>query len=373
MTLLRAEWIDAIGREHVLEVARALGLQVQAPRGASGGSCSCPACGAERRHPSRRDPRLAIGVRAEGRGWRCYQCDASGDQLHLVALALEQRRWDELDGDRKARVRAWVIEWLRIGESPSSTPARPRLELPPPDAAPEYPPREEVAALWGARKSVLDDRRIAEWLHAGRGLPVKAIAACDLVGALPYGTECPAWAAKPQTETRPAVPWSKTAYRAIFPLFDATGAMRGLLARYVGTPSLPSVPKSRAAAGYSRRGLVLADGRGRELLEGRLARGDAAHRPLRVVIAEGEMDVLAFAVGGAARASVDAAGELVAVLGVVSGSWTPELAARIPDGSTVLIATHADRDGERYATAITKTLVDRMQSGAIRAERWRAR
>ncbi len=361
----RAEWIDAIGREHVLEVAHALGLEVQKPRGASGGSCACPACGAARRHPSRQDRRLAIGVRREGGGWRCYECDASGDQLHLVAIALEGRRFDECSVEQKTRVRTWVMEWLRIGTSPSSTPARPRLEIPAGDAPPEYPPEDAVLTFWEKCVSPAADERVARWLEHDRRLPLQRIAGQELVGALPYNAPCPPWAAKPETDTRPAVPWSQTAYRALFRLFDDRGRARNLLARYVGTPTHERTPKSRAACGYQRRGLVLADARGREMLEGSLLVTEA----LRVVIAEGEMDMLAFAAGRARSGA--SSGELVAVLGIVSGSWTPELAARIPDGATVLIATHLDKDGEKYAARITETLLERMQAGAVRAERWR--
>jgi hypothetical protein len=360
----RADWIDAINREHVLAVAHALGLEVQKARGAAGGSFACPACAATRRHPSRSDPRLAVGVRAEGRGWRCFQCDATGDQLHLVAIVLIGRRWTELDAEQKSRVRAWVQEWTRTGQGEAP---RPRLAVEV-DAPPSYPPADEVFAFWQALSSIEQDRRIAEWLERKRGLNVAAVAASGICRALPHSLACPGWAAKPAIEgVRDAIPWSRTAYRAIFPMFDAQGAMRNLLARYAGTPQSERAPKSRAAAGYQRRGLVLASRDGCRLLRGRLA-GER----LRVVIAEGEMDVLAFATGSD-RGGLEPDRGGLAILGIVSGSWTAELAARIPDGARVLIATHNDRDGEKYSRAITETLIERMRAGAIRAERWSAR
>jgi hypothetical protein len=356
----RPEWIDAISREHVLEVAAALSIEVQRPRGASGGSFACPACNAQRRHPKTGDRRLACGVRAGGGGWRCFECDAHGDQLHLVAIALEGRRYGELRDDQKSRVRAWVQDWTRTGTAAS--PARPRLALVTGDPTPAYPPPDEVLALWNACGSVRADDRIARWLSVDRGLDVAAIATAELCVSLPWGTRCPRWAGKPQhdehgNELDPK-PWSETAYRCLFPLFDHEGRMRNLLARFVGKVPHERVPKSRAAYRFARTGLVLADRGGRDLLAGELEPG------ARVVIAEGEMDLLAFAI-----APRDA-GERVAVLGIVSGSWTTAIAARVPDGATVVIATHLDRDGEKYAAAIVESLAPRLRSGALHAERW---
>lgn len=368
---VRAEWIDAIGREHVLEVAKALGLKTAAARGAAGGAFSCPACGAERRHPSRRDRRLAVGVRSEGRGWRCYQCDAHGDQLHLVAFALEGSRFDRLGPERKMRVRTWISEWLRLGQPPSSTPTPKRMELRPVDAPPSYPPRAEVETLWARALRVNRDARASEWL-ATRGLSALRLAQLDLCRVLPFGLPCPPWAGRPALEAtedqpaRDAQPWSRSAYRCLFPLFDAQGEMRSVLARFVGTPKEKrpqkfTALKSRAPHGFERRGLVLADVRGVSLL-----RGEPIEAPLRVVITEGEMDLCSWSGVGAALE-----GESRATLGVVAGSWTAAHAARVPDGATVVVATHLDEGGERYAQQIVETFEQRIETGAIRVVRWK--
>lgn len=355
----RAEWLDALGREHVLVVAAAVGLEVQKPRGASGGSCSCPACGAQHRHPSRQDRRLAIGVRSDGLGWRCYQCDATGDQLHLAALALEKGKWGELASDQKARVRAWAVDWLRLA-SVTSASSLTESGLRPGASEPTFPPSDEVADLWGRCVPVIDDERVRAWLVRDRSIDAGRVAAGELARVLPWGAECPLWATKKLEERR--VPWSETAYRAIFRLFDHAGHLRSVLARYCGAPKHPGTPKSRAPQGFARRGLVLANELGRSLLSGVRLEGR-----LRVVIAEGEMDHLVFATKDRRDAE-----ERLCVLGMVSGSWTPEIAARIPDGATVLIATHQDKDGEKYAAEIASSLAVRLRSGALRAERWRA-
>ena len=79
-------WIDAMRGASIRSVAHELGLLVAPARGASGGSIyGCPACGGERRHASRRDRRGAIGIRKDDRGWRCHECDSSGDAIDLVA------------------------------------------------------------------------------------------------------------------------------------------------------------------------------------------------------------------------------------------------------------------------------------------------
>jgi len=52
---------------------------------------------------------------------------------------------------------------------------------------------------------------------------------------------------------------------------------------------------------------------------------------------------------------------LPAVLGVVAGSWTAELAARIPNGARVLIMAPFDRKGDECAAAIAATLVKKCQ------------
>ena len=48
-----------------------------------------------------------------------------------------------------------------------------------------------------------------------------------------------------------------------------------------------------------------------------------------------------------------------AVLGVVASSWSADIAARIPDGACVIIRTHADPAGQRYAREIGLTLARR--------------
>ena len=62
----------------VTALAARLGLRVQGR-----GIAPCPACSADQRGD--RDRRPPVLARSDGRGWRCYRCDASGDAVGLVA------------------------------------------------------------------------------------------------------------------------------------------------------------------------------------------------------------------------------------------------------------------------------------------------
>ena len=81
--------------------------------------------------------------------------------------------------------------------------------------------------------------------------------------------------------------------------------------------------------------------------------GDSA--PLRVVVAEGEPDYLTWALRVHDTPSVHPP----AVFGIESGAWTDDIAARIPDGATVIVWTHHDEAGEKYAARVAATLARR--------------
>ena len=68
-----------------------------------------------------------------------------------------------------------------------------------------------------------------------------------------------------------------------------------------------------------------------------------------IVIAEGGPDFITWAVE-----SSDADEDAPAVFGIGSGAWTPEHAARVPDGYIVTIATHDDEAGDRKRVAVAK-------------------
>jgi hypothetical protein len=121
------------------------------------------------------------------------------------------------------------------------------------------------------------------------------------------------------------------------PLHDASGgAMRSLHARSLAAIRPGVRGKAVSSKGYEVLGLVMANAAARVLLRGQ--------RHVRLRIVQGVPDFLT------------AAALAQPVLGIVAGSWTAELAARVPEGTPVEIATHADAAGERYAAAIRGSL-----------------
>ena len=155
----------------------------------------------------------------------------------------------------------------------------------------------------------------------------------------------------------------------VVPLYDARGVMRSALARTV-TPSdqlAEGARKSLAPSGYERRGLVITCPFAANILaKGRPPWWTASDPPLRVVVTEGEVDAWSWA----SRYS-DADAYAPAVLGIVQGSWTPEVAARIPDESVLVIATDDDEAGEVYASQIVESVGARMRAGKLKVERWK--
>jgi len=354
MARATAEWLD--------------GLRVS-ERG-TGWVSPCPACGRERRNattPS--EKRGAVGITRDGHGWTCFPCEASGDALDLVAHKLGGKRFRELGDSYKAEVRAWCVDFLGLdtsapraiaaGQARTAAKVARVAELEPERRAePVYPPAEELAALWAACVPVTADAEASAYL-TGRGLDPVRVADLDAARTLPLEAPgLPTWASS----------WASRRMRLVVPLVDAHGAMRSVLARTViPSAELPAdALKSAAPKGYGRAGLVLACPFARRVLEhGAKPSWWADDAPVfRVVVAEGEIDFLTCAAD---------ASHAPAVLGVTAGSWTAELAARIPDGALVVVATDDDKGGEAYARRIVDTLAPRMRAGRVSVERWRPR
>lgn len=378
MTRAGAAWIEGMQGRAVLEVAKALGVPTQPRRGSSGGELVCPSCRAERRHTKAGDRRLSAGVRNDGRGWRCFQCDASGDALDLVAYSMGDERLRDLPDHRRSDVRAWCESFLGL---PSSTPGasvpRPKIiaapkREPEPPTPPRYPPEAEVSALWAGCVPVTEDAEVSAYLN-GRGIDPVAVADLDVARAL-VATDAalPSWAVFGRRS------WLGAGGRLIVPLVDELGAVRSVLARRLGDAQ----PKSLATKGYERRGLIMACPVARQILErGALPSWWAEDAPpLRVIVAEGEADFMLNAAGPEVGVRWgDADPYAPAHLGMFDGGWTRELAARLPDGCRVVIATDTDPpkddgrpgQGDQYAAKIVGTLAERVRGGRIEVKRWR--
>ncbi len=189
------------------------------------------------------------------------------------------------------------------------------------------------------------------WLHE-RGLTPEALLDADVpYWVLPYDAKVPSWA---QFHGRT---WTETGHRFVVPLWDSCGVMRNLHARSVRL-NTPNEEKAASPAGVSIRGLVMTNKYARRLFAGEVSEYVAQLRPWGVIIVEGVPDWL--------RCQVDHADTRApAIVGVIKGSWTQAHADAIPDGARVLIATHADHEGDKYAAGIKRTLAARVAAGRL--------
>jgi len=312
------------GAAELLELAKNEGLH---HRGSGRNRCECPGC-------RNGDPRGASIGEQNGVGlWCCFRDakhrgTAIDFLMHSRGLCLAEAR-DELS--RSAG--RWVAQ-----PRPLRTPA------------PAYPPAADVFALWNRCLPLRDDPEIAAaWSE--RGIDVAEVESRDLARVLPRGAAVPPWA------WGLGAPWSAGPYRLIVPLFDQAGRLVSLHARVAQGPK---GKKALSPRGCALSGSIMADALGRRLLAGHQDAVEAVKRG-GVLIAEGVPDFLTWSTHWG-----DAAEGAPAVLSVIAGSWTPEIAARIPDGERVGVATHEDQAGEKYAHQIASTLAARCKVVRIR-------
>jgi hypothetical protein len=346
------------GQEHARTLRRALndpkavcerlGLLQGAKRQRGGVLVRCPAHGD-------RDPSCSISIGADGTlRVRCFGCDLRGDVLNLVAAV---HRLDVRHDFPRVLIAAaelaheWhIVEAIEGRQVEAERRHRaPPAPQPRPASAPlperDYPPAAELGALWDAAVAVTDDEQVAAWLE-GRALNPEHIAALDVARALPLGATLPRWA-RYSGRT-----WLELGHRLLMPMFDASGTMRTVRARRVCEGDSP---KALPPSGHRMAELVMACGIGREVLElGAKPSWWPEAEPLRLVVAEGEPDTLSWATREPLEAD-----PTFAVLGLESGSWCEAVAARIPDGSKVIVRTHHDGAGDKYAKAVAASLAGR--------------
>ena len=268
----------------------------------------------------------------------CFGCGFTGDALTLIAAAHGL--------DPRADFPAVLGEAARIAGVTLETAPRASTSRPAPSAAPEYPAASEVAALWAAAGPVEADHQAAAYL-TGRALDPGTVDLYDLARVLPADAAAPSWA-RCNGKAWPA------SHRLLLPVVDYLGTVRSLRAWRIDRTSDDGAPKRTAPAGKALAGLVLACPVACTMLAGLPPAWHSPASPLRVVIAEGEPDFLTWAT----RVS-DADETPPAVLGVIAGAWTDAIADRIPDGARVLIRTHQDQAGDRYAAEIKASLAGR--------------
>lgn len=280
-------------------------------------------------------PSCSVRVAKDGTiAVKCFGCDRGSDALGLVAAArgLSMRG----PGFRDVLVEAarlaglWQTVAALEGGEPLPPPAlpAPRAEQAP-EATRGYP--EDAERVWGILERITDVGICAEYL-TGRGINPELVEANDLARAIPDAGPLPAWA------RYRGASWRETGHRIIVPMWDSAGVLQSVRAWRV-TES--DGPKRLPPGGHRASGLVLADSVAQAWLAGQL-------EPKVVVIAEGEPD-------GLVNMCLNCDAQ-TAVISVISGSWGPDFAARVPIGAKVIIRTHLDDAGNRYATEIESSL-----------------
>jgi len=209
-----------------------------------------------------------------------------------------------------------------------------------------------AARVWETALLLGDGPALAGIVWAERrGFDPPELLRRDLVRVLSPRSACP------RALRVGGVSWLEAGYRLLLPIFDAQGELAGVRGRQIDGPEAAMSPlgegplpgaKEIMPAGHRAQGLCFADEAGREMLRGQ---GEA---PREVWIVEGGPDFLT-------AASVLGEGPGHAVLGIFAGSWTAELAAKIPVGVRVVVATDPDGPGETYARRIAATLAGRCE------------
>lgn len=264
--------------------------------------------------------------------WFCHGCGVGGDAFEFMmklqsisfrdaVKALADRVGIQVEGD--------AVE-------PPPVKARARVKR-------EHLPREVIDAIARQCIPVTDDADVCSYLE-GRKIDPYIVAHFKMAFALRRDADHE---------------WARYDRRLVCPMYDCEGVRRSVIGRLVREPRSKREPKAMMLAGATSSGLLMACPFGLRLLRGEPLPPPAVDRPL-IVIAEGEPDAMTF------RSHTDA----TAVFGVRPGAWTPELAARLPDGAKVLVATHHDEPGERYAAKIVRTLEERATEGKVEVLRW---
>jgi len=312
----------AYGRAEIRALAEAEGL---VHRGSGHNRTECPGC-------RNGDPRgVSIGDQNGVGVWNCHRDERHrGSAIDYIALARG------IDIPAAAR----ILEERAGVNAGHAYPPPPRPPMSP--KPPRRPPSAEVADVWErVAKPILDVADVASaWRE--RGLDPAAIEDRNLARALPQRVALPPWA------FGGGLTWSAGTHRLVLPLFDSAGRMASLHARAAIAPA--GAPKGLSPGGFEVGGLLFADALAQLML--RYA-GNDVHDSW-VLIAEGAPDFLT-----AATQRSDADESAPAVLGVIAGSWTREVAARVPNDSRVLVAVHSDAAGEKYAAGITDSLAGR--------------
>jgi hypothetical protein len=282
-------------------------------------------------HGGRNDTSFSVNI--ETLVFRCHSCGRGGDPL---TFAWQMQTGSDSQPRGRDAYDLMVELASRVGMAPPGRSTRESVweRNPPParrpDPEPEYPPTADVWRLWriGERPSVGAADVLEAW-------GVDAAAVDDEIRVLPPGLEwTPSWA-----RIR-GVLWGISGYEILFPLRDATMRARSYVARSLDPSRLQGLPKSTCPAGYSPKGLVMANKAARDAIRTGECPRDT------IVVREGDRDWLFEAQHG------------LPVIGTRAGAWSDVLTRVLPRNITLVIATDPDATGEKYREVIEKSIVD---------------
>lgn len=313
-------------------VARALGLKLDHDAG-SYALVLCPVHG-------EKNASCSVYRKGEKLKAKCWGCGWTGDLFGLIAavegLDCETQFREVLARGCELAGMSAEADELRGGKRAPERRERP--VAPPTEPERDYPPASEVRDLWLACVPVTEEPSVRAMLEA-RNIdprPVHYLGAARALHPDTHPSSVPLWA-RFRGRASVSQPWTQSGHRLLLPVYDSTGLMRSVRAWLVTDRA--DVPKRVPPSGYRASGLVLANARAVKWL-----RGDSF--PSSIVVVEGEPDYLVRAVKFSDEA----------IVGVGSGSWTDEFAARVPYGSELSLLTHLDSAGDRYADGITKSV-----------------
>lgn len=302
-----------------------LGLAKGAKRQASGLMICCPVHGD-------RDPSCSVTTGKDGTlRAKCFSCDWTADALGIIAVARGLSLRSPGEFREILAVGAGLAGHLSLAAEildGEPVPDRKPVALPAPLDEREYVPDGEVQEFWNDCGPPADDVEASGYL-VRRHLDPELVTARSIARVI--GEPLPKWARYRRQS------WRETGHRLVVRTFDAEGIIRGV--RAIRTRD-GDAPKRLPPAGHKASGLCMLNRGAWQMLRGAT--------PQRLVIVEGEPDFMVWAT------RTDAP-----VIGVVSGSWTDEFAAAVPGGTDVIIRTHNDEAGDRYADRIVDSLGDK--------------
>lgn len=302
------------------ELASVLGLvNVRSQKQLRGVIVNCPA------HKDTGRPNCSITVAKDGTARvKCHACGFKGDAITLVAVVhgLDLKK----EFKRALRLAAELAGQDALADEIGDGVPRPeRIHLPEPRQLPEAPWPDRVDYVWDSCLPIHNNSDAVSMLD-GRGIDPYRVERRNLARVL-SDAPLPSWASFGKRN------WKQTGHRLLVRAFDSCGNLKSLRAWRVIDGE---TPKRLPPSGCKSAGLVLADRLGWLALTEQSA-------PDVLWVVEGEPDWLA--------ASLAAPGGH-AVLGIGSGSWSVELAKKLRGIRRIMVATHPDLAGDRYAAHI---------------------